>query len=85
MSKWNEITSDYFNEDEQCVYIEGFLTEDENEEGIVIAKVHDDRIEYTDTDAKTDIYAKEVIQDTVNNLNFHLEVELMHQIESASN
>lgn len=64
MSKWNEIISDYFNEDEECVHIDGYLTGNPNEEGKTIAKIYVDGkkgTEYIDKLAETDDYAQEII------------------------
>ena len=68
MSKYAEIRNDYINEEENTVYIDAWLTGDDNEEGTVIAKVNLDTlaVEYLDEDAKTDDYAQEVIEDTLN-------------------
>ena len=67
MSKYAEIRNDYINEEENAVYIDAWLTENDNEEGTVIAKVDLDTltVEYLDEDAKTDEYAQEIIQETL--------------------
>lgn len=67
MSKYSEIRNDYINEEENAVYIDAWFTDDDNEEGTVIAKVDLDTlaVEYLDADAKTDEYAQEVIRDTL--------------------
>jgi hypothetical protein len=72
VSKWAEIRNDFFNEEEQCVNIDGYLTDDDNEEGKVIAKIFikkDNGIKaevvYLDEDAKTDWNAQELIKDVV--------------------
>lgn len=70
MSKWAEIRNDFVCEDSHKVYIDAWLTEDDNEEGIVIARIDMDtkHIEYFDDDAKTDDYAQEIIKETINEL-----------------
>ena len=58
---WSQINSDH--EDEGEIHIDGYLTDDDNEEGTVIAKVRmiDNEVTYYDERAKTDKYAQEVI------------------------
>ena len=67
MSKYGEIRNDFCNEEEQKVYIDAWFSENDNEEGIVIAKVNykTKEIEYLDNDAKTDEYAQEKIKETL--------------------
>lgn len=68
MSKYGEIRNDYFCDiDETNVYIDAWFTADDNEEGVVIAKVNyrTKEIEYLDEDARTDEYAQEVIKETL--------------------
>ena len=62
MSKWYEIKNEYI--ENNIVFLDGYITEDPNEEGKVIAKVDliNRTVEYIDEDAKTDNYAQEVIQ-----------------------
>ena len=71
MSKWSEIRNDFVCEDFNKIYIDAWLTEDDNEEGVVIARIDMDtkNIEYFDDDAKTDDYAQEIIKETINELN----------------
>ena len=68
MSKWAEIRNDFVCEDSRKIYIDAWLTEDDNEEGIVLARIDMDtkNIEYFDDDARTDDYAQEVINETLN-------------------
>lgn len=71
MSKWAEIRNDFVCEDSRHIYIDAWFTEDDNEEGIVIARINMDtkNIEYFDDDARTDEYAQEVINETLNGIN----------------
>jgi uncharacterized protein (UPF0335 family) len=65
MGKWSEIRSEHIDED-GVTFIDGWRTEDENEEGVVIALIDSDGdIEYVDKDAKTDNYAQEIIQEII--------------------
>ena len=66
-SKWGEIRSDFFDDDEGIQYIDAWFTDDDNEEGEVIAKVHMDTgtVDYLDEDAKTDSYAQEIIREVL--------------------
>lgn len=64
MNIWSEIRNDFIDDD-GIVHIDAFLTDDDNEEGVVIAKVHSltGSIEYLDERAETDEYAQEMIKD----------------------
>lgn len=70
MSKWSEIRNDFHDEDENKVYIDAWLTDDDNEEGEVIAKINyqTKEIEYLDEDAKNDKYAQEVIKEVLSDI-----------------
>lgn len=70
MSKYGEIRNDFYDDEEQKVYIDAWFTEDDNEEGIVIAKVNykTKEIEYLDNDARTDDYAQEIINETLSEI-----------------
>lgn len=69
MSKYAEVRGNYFDDVEQKQYVDAWLTSDDNEEGIVIAKIDlaTKEIEYLDEDAKTDEYAQEVIAEILEN------------------
>jgi len=64
MSIWGEIRNE-FEDDDGIVCIDAYLTDDDNEEGKVIAKVNTVtlEVEYLDDRAKTDSYAQEMIQE----------------------
>lgn len=70
MSKWAEIRNDFVCEDSRKIYIDAWFTEDDNEEGTIIARIDMDtkNIEYFDDDARTDGYAQEVIKETMGDL-----------------
>ena len=70
MSKWAEIRNDYCDEDEGKVYIDAWKTDNDSEEGTVIAKIDykTKEIEYLDKMAKTDSYAQEIINETLNSI-----------------
>lgn len=63
MSKWSEIRIDFFDEEEKKWSVDAWETDDDNEEGSVIAKIdlYTGTVEYLDVDAKTDEYAQEEI------------------------
>lgn len=63
-SKYAEIRTDYVDEDENIVYVDAWKSPDDNEEGTVIAKIHQNNstVEYLDEDARTDPYAQEEIK-----------------------
>lgn len=50
---FKELKNSYYNEEHKYFSIDGWLTENQNEEGISIAKVYKDKVEY-----KKDSYAK---------------------------
>lgn len=75
MSKWKEIRNDFLEETESMdmdsyYHIDAWLTEDENEEGKIIAKVNcgTKEVTYLDEDAKTDSYAQEMINEVIQQL-----------------
>jgi hypothetical protein len=67
MSKYAEIRNDFYDDKEHKVYIDAWFTEDDSEEGVVIAKVNyrTKEVEYLDNDARTDEYAQEIIKETL--------------------
>ena len=69
MSKWAEIKSDYYDDEEGKQYVDAWLTDDGNEEGEVIAKINlaTNEVEYLDSDARYDEYAQEVIGEVLEN------------------
>lgn len=80
MSKYGEVRNDYYDEKESKVYIDAWFTDDDNEEGIVVAKVNykTKEVEYLDEDARTDEYVQEVINETLKNIDdgdFEIELE----------
>lgn len=67
-SKWGEIKNYYFDDEEKCYLIDAWVTDDQNEEGSVIAKVYEDRnkgVLYFDNSAKTDKYAQHMIDEVI--------------------
>jgi hypothetical protein len=70
MSKYAEIRNDFYDEEEKKVYIDAWFTDDDNEEGTVIAKVNykTKDVEYLDNNAKTDKYAQAVINETLKDI-----------------
>lgn len=69
MSKWKEIKCDFFNEKEGKYMVDAWKTDNDSEEGTVIAKLDlaDSTVEYIDEDAKTDVYAQAVIKKMLEN------------------
>lgn len=65
MSKWSEIRIDFFDEEEKKWSVDAWETDDDNEEGSVIAKIdlYTGTVEYLDADAKTDAYVQEEIRE----------------------
>ena len=62
MSKYAEIRCDFYDNEEEKWFVDAWFTDDDNEEGTVIAKVNykTKEVEYLDNDAKTDSLAQEV-------------------------
>lgn len=65
-----ELRNNYTDEDDNEVYIDAWKTDDDSEEGTVIAKINTKTydITYLDAAAITDPEAQELIQDTIHNL-----------------
>ena len=65
MSIWKEIRNHHYDEGEEKIFIDAYLTNNASEEGRVIAKVDMSCIvEYINERARTDAYAQEIISDT---------------------
>ena len=65
-SIWSEVRNYYYDDEESLTYIEGWLTDDENETGTVLAKVSDNKeVIYLDERAKTDEQAQEAIREVL--------------------
>lgn len=69
MSKWSEIRIDFFDTEENKWSVDAWETDDDDEEGSVIAKIDLDTgtVEYLDVDTKTDEYAQEEIKEMLKN------------------
>lgn len=69
-SKYSEIRINYTDEDENITYVDAWKSPNDNEDGIVIAKIHRNtkEVEYLDTDARYDPYAQEEIKAVLNEL-----------------
>ena len=69
MSKWAEIRSNYYDEEEEKQFVDAWLTDNDDEEGTVIAKIDlaTKTVEYLDADARYDEYAQEVINEVLEN------------------
>ena len=67
MNIWSEIRNDFIDDD-GIVHIDAWLTDDDMEDGRVIARVNTNTKEviYLDNRAKTDKYAQEMIQEILN-------------------
>ena len=64
-SHWKEITNDYHDSDDGYFKIDAWKTDDEQEEGSVIAAVDDDtaKVYYIDQLARYDDFAQKMIQE----------------------
>lgn len=65
MSKWAEIRCDFYDDEEEKWFVDAWLTDDDNEEGTVIAKINltTKTVEYLNDDARYDEYAQEIINE----------------------
>lgn len=65
MGKWTEIRCDFYDNEEEKWFVDAWLTNDDNEEGTVIAKIDlaTKTVEYLDADARYDEYTQEVIKE----------------------
>lgn len=60
---WAEIRTDYYDSITHVTLVDAWLTDDDNEEGKVIALVGDDgNVTYLDNRARTDAMAQETIR-----------------------
>ena len=68
MSKWAEIRNNY--SDDEFVYIDAWETDDDNEEGKVIALINikTKEVGYAVNSARWDDYAQEIINETLSNI-----------------
>lgn len=66
-SIWKEIRNTH--EYQGVIYIDAYLTDDENEDGRVIAKINisTGKVDYIDARAENDVYAQKVIQEALSN------------------
>ena len=62
VSIWSHISP---SDVEGVTLIDAWLTDDQDEEGITIARVHSSDTEYLDKRAKTDCYAQEIIKQII--------------------
>lgn len=65
MSKWAEIRCDFYDDEEEKWFVDAWLTDNDNEEGTLIAKIDlaTKKVEYIDADERYDEYAQEVIKE----------------------
>ena len=68
MSIWTEIRNDF--EDDFKLHIDAWETSDDNEGGKVIAKINTrtKKVKYIDKRARTDVYAQNIINETIKDL-----------------
>ena len=68
MSKWAEIRNNYC--DDEYVYIDAWETDDDNEEGKVIALINikTKEVGYIANSARSDDYAQEIINEALNDI-----------------
>jgi hypothetical protein len=65
-NKWGEIRNDYTEHGTGITHIDAWVSDDDDEHGRTIAKVHPDgTVEYIDEDARVDKFAQELINEAV--------------------
>lgn len=57
-----EIRYDFYDENEKCITIDTWKTDDDNEEGIVVAKVYKDKVEFVQSESEYHIDVLEAIE-----------------------
>ncbi len=64
---WPVIKNDFFDDENEVIHIDAWETEDGDEEGKVIAKIHygTQDVEYIDLRAISDEHAQQVIKQTI--------------------
>lgn len=67
MTNFSEVRCDFFDEVNGVWYVDGWFTANDNEEGIVVAKIYvkDFVVVYTDDEYRWDEYVQEVIDDKI--------------------
>jgi hypothetical protein len=70
MSIWGEIRNDFNDEDKGIAHIDAYLTDDDNEEGRILATINTNTgdVHYYDERAKTDSYAQEMIAEILEDI-----------------
>lgn len=63
-SKFKEIRNDHVD-DKGVVHLDGYRTDDDNEEGIGIGYVINGEVYYRDPEFQFDPYVKEIVQETI--------------------
>lgn len=59
-----EIRNDFYDEEENCWYIDGWFTDDESESGVVVARVFSDgRVIYRKSSYATDAYVLDAVKE----------------------
>lgn len=59
-----ELRNDYYDPDEKCYCIDGWRTSNNNEEGIVIARVYKDKVTYKRPNYATLNQVIEIVEET---------------------
>lgn len=68
-SIWSEIRCNFYDDEEHVWVVDAWLTEDDNESGKSIAKIHDSgKVTYLDEKAKTDPYVQEIIAEKIKSI-----------------
>lgn len=85
MSKWAEIRCDYMDDYDKFWRVDAWETDDDNEEGKVIACIDSitGRVIYIDAFARVDKYAQSVITEFINWLKDRIGVNLFDWIHSV--
>lgn len=67
MTNFSEVRCDFFDEVNGVWYVDGWFTANDNEGGIVVAKIYvkDFAVVYTDDEYRWDEYVQEVIDDKI--------------------
>lgn len=61
---FKELRNDFYDDDEECYYIDGWRTNNDNESGVVVAMVYENKVVYTENHYQYLSNVQEIIEET---------------------
>lgn len=61
---FKELRNDFYDDDKECYYIDGWKTNNDNEPGVIVAMVYKDKVVYTENQYKYLPNVKKIIEET---------------------